>query len=412
MVRTLLTGHAGSRNRGCEAIARCTINIIRQHLPDAQLRLLSFDADSDRTALKSFLAESSIWGLPSLRQRKFSPRWFAYKLPKEISQRVYYRLPIYYYVFNWRLYRSSDLVISIGGDNFTEEREGRAYPPQFFGELELARSLGAITVIWAANIGPYKNKVCERRAAQELRKVDLILLRDKQSLSYLHSIGVHKNVRLVADPAFLLSACNGSVPLDYSPKRLIGINMSALVARRLGRETYLDSFVSLVEFLLKDPHTSVLLIPHVIEEQNNDIEVCYDLADSLQNNKRVCVMGGHYRAAETKQAIAQCDYFFGARTHSTIASLSSYVPTISVAYSAKAHGINADLFGHTNYVIPITQLRPASLIRTFNKVSMRAKDIRRLLRHRVPQMRARAYESGRYLRQMLERKGLLPESGR
>jgi len=41
--------------------------------------------------------------------------------------------------------------------------------------------------------------------------------------------------------------------------------------------------------------------------------------------------------------------FAGARTHSTIAALSSGVPTLSFAYSIKARGINRDLFGHTEY---------------------------------------------------------------
>lgn len=41
--------------------------------------------------------------------------------------------------------------------------------------------------------------------------------------------------------------------------------------------------------------------------------------------------------------------FAGARTHSTIAALSSGVPTLSFAYSIKATGINRDLFGHTDY---------------------------------------------------------------
>ncbi len=41
--------------------------------------------------------------------------------------------------------------------------------------------------------------------------------------------------------------------------------------------------------------------------------------------------------------------FAGARTHSTIAALSSIVPTLSFGYSIKSRGINWDIFGHDDY---------------------------------------------------------------
>ena len=41
----------------------------------------------------------------------------------------------------------------------------------------------------------------------------------------------------------------------------------------------------------------------------------------------------------------------GARTHSTLAALSTYVPTLSFVYSIKARGINRDIFGHEKFCI-------------------------------------------------------------
>ncbi len=43
-------------------------------------------------------------------------------------------------------------------------------------------------------------------------------------------------------------------------------------------------------------------------------------------------------------------------THSTIAALSSGVPTLSFAYSIKAQGINRDIFGHTDYCMGAADL--------------------------------------------------------
>ena len=50
--------------------------------------------------------------------------------------------------------------------------------------------------------------------------------------------------------------------------------------------------------------------------------------------------------------------FTGARTHATIAALSSCIPTLSFAYSIKAKGINRDIFGHEGYCLGPDQITP------------------------------------------------------
>ena len=62
--------------------------------------------------------------------------------------------------------------------------------------------------------------------------------------------------------------------------------------------------------------------------------------------EKIFVIPPIYNAPETKWIISKMKFFAGARTHSTIAALSSYVPTLSFAYSIKAKGINKDIFGH------------------------------------------------------------------
>jgi polysaccharide pyruvyl transferase WcaK-like protein len=55
---------------------------------------------------------------------------------------------------------------------------------------------------------------------------------------------------------------------------------------------------------------------------------------------------GNIGARQVKWVISKCRYFIGARTHATVAAFSTGVPTISIAYSKKARGINRDIFGH------------------------------------------------------------------
>jgi colanic acid/amylovoran biosynthesis protein len=56
-------------------------------------------------------------------------------------------------------------------------------------------------------------------------------------------------------------------------------------------------------------------------------------------------------------------FFAGARTHATLASISTYVPTLSFAYSLKAVGINRDIFGHESYCLSPNDLNPSVVIK-------------------------------------------------
>ena len=56
-MRIVLLGHSGSYNRGCEAILRCTMDILRRHLSPVEFDIISYFPDTDREPLSSYLAK-------------------------------------------------------------------------------------------------------------------------------------------------------------------------------------------------------------------------------------------------------------------------------------------------------------------------------------------------------------------
>jgi colanic acid/amylovoran biosynthesis protein len=116
-------------------------------------------------------------------------------------------------------------------------------------------------------------------------------------------------------------------------------------------------------------------------------ELLHDLAD-LGDAVR-CAPSG-LNAPQTKQLIAGCRYFIGARTHATIAAMSSGVPTLSIAYSVKARGINLDLFGHERYVLDTRQLDANGLAAGLALLRDEEPAIRALYAERLPAWRVRA----------------------
>jgi len=92
--------------------------------------------------------------------------------------------------------------------------------------------------------------------------------------------------------------------------------------------------------------------------------------------------------------------FAGARTHSTIAALSSGVPTLSFAYSIKAQGINRDIFGHADYCMEPTDLDARVVASRITSMLEESTLIRRDLGERIPGVRKAALKAGMELKHL------------
>ena len=406
--KILLVGHGGCKNRGCEAILRTTIALIRRYIGRWPVTVMSYDTLGDLEALEPMPDEVSLVSAVHPRAERGTARWFV----NGVFHRLTLGIPAKRRIVNRRLYSEADVVISIGGDNFTDDyysgRQRYKYrgAGRFFRQLVYAKSQGALTVIWGASIGPFIHKAAERRWAKVLGNVDLITVREPESLEYLRTLGVTDNVALVADPAFLLDADpDGAVNVDTSAGGVtVGIGMSGIIARYgCPEEKYIDAFASLGRSILGDGRSRLVLIPHVSAgaRVGGDESVCALLAAKLDDPDRVTVVSPNHNACQMKHVIGACDYFIGARTHSTIASLSSMVPTLSVAYSTKAFGINRLIFGDTDYVLPAADVTAESLEAKYALLRSRRDRIARHLADRMPAVRSMAQQSGVKLAELL-----------
>lgn len=166
----------------------------------------------------------------------------------------------------------------------------------------------------------------------------------------------------------------------------------------------LDEIAGFVRYAVVERGLGVLLVPHVIPHdgtvKDNDAAFMAQLLPRLNDlGNRVQLMDERLNAAQIKHVIAQCRFFIGSRTHSTIAALSSGVPTISIAYSVKAKGINHDLFGHNRYVLDTLEVSRESLTERLTRLWNEESDLRSLLVSTTEAMGKRAREALRRLAQ-------------
>jgi len=300
------------------------------------------------------------------------------------------------------------VVLEVGGDHYSLDY-GR--PLHYIAMDQFLQSLGLPVVIWGASVGPFDaDPKFAPQMFDHLRSLSAVFVRESDSYNYLHANGVSENVHLMADPAFVMQPEEPSAAkIGFAlPEGAIGINLSPMVAFYRGQrpkdvdlKEWLSCCVQLVKSAasLKRP---ILLVPHAGSSNpgNDDFALLNSLCKVVQNELSVPVrvLPNGLNAAELKWIIARCAVFAGARTHSTIAALSSHVPTLSIGYSAKAKGINHDVFGHLDFCIHVSELTSSNFTAAIGALLDNQDNLRGLLRKRIPELQARALAAGRVLR--------------
>jgi polysaccharide pyruvyl transferase WcaK-like protein len=295
--------------------------------------------------------------------------------------------------------------LAIGGDNFTLDY---GLPLQYFQAVEVALNSGKPVVLWGASIGPFdRSPDFAEYAARTLCKVHLICARESETLAYLRRIGVHRNIRLVADPAFVLDPAPAQLATKEEAalsRGCIGLNLSPLLARYWRKGSWAVQARSCLAAIAREFDVPILLIPHVFEPGNNDHAFMQEILRDLDcPADQIILLRPGLNASQLKWVISKVSVFIGARMHAVIAALASHVPTLSIGYSVKAVGINKDIFGHCNWLIPLEALNPTELCRKLAILIEEAPRVRQHLEIVMPEYKTRAKIAAKFVRQIIEK---------
>lgn len=399
----LLAGNGPYANRGCEAIVRGTVDVLSRRFPEARYILSSFGQSAFEEAAKE--TDSRIEHLPD-RTVYSPPRpgflcsiWktiFGPKDEKQDGAGIPYGVPI-------AALERSDCALLLGGDNYTLDY-GRPVSAVELGNALLSR--GKPVVLWGASVGPFdKDPEFEEVMRGFLKSLSLVLVRESESLSYLASIGVRENVRRVSDPAFAMPAVRPSLSRKLETlieRGAVGLNLSPLAGLCAGgsQSSWAALATECIRALADADLGPVLLIPHVTinTAYDNDYRFLLECGRRVRGwGSRIVLLPPSYSAAEYKWVISQLVVFCGARMHATIAALSSFVPTLSLGYSIKYQGLNHDIFGHKNWLIPMESLRPELLVDRVRQLVCERDTVVKHLGSRIPDFVRLAHDAAEHL---------------
>ena len=382
-MKYFLFNHEGSKNHGCEAIVRGSMNIIENSDEKAEF-VLSSNNPSDDEILNNITVKAA-------RTRALTKveKLIAAVDLKINNSETYALQKMYSPIVSDA--EDCDVCLSVGGDTY-------CYGDNH-GIQVLTRELkkrGKKTVLWGASIGA---EDLSERKLESLRDFDAIFTREPITYELLKANGANDNIYLFSDPAFCMERVEVE-PIDgFTRENTLGFNISPLVASGDPRKKEIAE--DFLRFVFENTTMKVLLVPHVVEENNNDYDFMKPIFEKFEHTGRIAILPPDLEARQYKGYIAGTRFFVGARTHSTIAAYSSGVPTIALGYSVKARGIAKDIFGEEKYVLDIKAMTDYEELRDeFLKLLENENEIRRDLMKSIPLRMRSAMEAGEMLQKI------------
>ncbi len=246
-------------------------------------------------------------------------------------------------VKNW-----ADLAIdATQGDSFADIYGWRRFINYTYAKILIEKN-GVPLLLAPQTYGPYKQLRTKLVAKYACSHASLLMSRDEISKNVLREMGIKKPITVVSDMAFFLPYEKKA--FDESVTN-IGLNVSGLLwnggytkDNQFGLAVDYQKFIRMViEKIKANPNNRLYLIGHVISSSPNSVEDDYAVCQKLAEEYSVECAPRFNTPIEAKSLISGLDVFMGSRMHATIASYSSGVATIPLAYSRKFVGLANNL---------------------------------------------------------------------
>lgn len=368
----LITGVWDTRNNGCMAMLECFMCEVLERR-DARFRMHVNHGSRDAERLGNYPI--------ALVPRPWS------RLPLKKGQGL---IGIAFLLAYWAVLRATpaglrrripskflrsvldaEAAVDISGDTITEDY-GWVSLVTYLLTFELILLAGKPLVILAQTIGPFENRFFVRWVRSVFGRARLITVREELSHGIVNGqLGQNGRAPMTADMAFILTP--RSTPRTESvlgrskaePGALrAGLNASAILERYFhgfedggAGDEYIGVMARAADNLCERWNAEVFLVPHVTIPGIDDRDVLSKIYARMKHKDRTVLVDEELTAREYKAVIASCGVFAGARMHATIAAMSAGVPTLVLAYSNKAIGINGRMLGQSGRVLDIRAVK-------------------------------------------------------
>lgn len=353
--KIILCGACMSGNIGGPALYISFVEELQKHLPMASITVLSKYPEGDAPACKA-----QGWNIQDMRTSK-------QLFPGVLIGAVAWILRLvglpYKWLFqgNFKPYLDGDILVDMSGISFTDHRPGAGV---LINSLWFVPAIGSgIPIVKASQaMGPFNLRYIRLASHFFLSKMRLLIARGEQSEQYLKELLPDHDIMQLPDSAFALQPVTdkdvnailrelnipeGTAYCILGPSYILN-NYTAAT----GKHLYIDSLVEVARWLLKKSNTHILLLSH--ESKNSaedDYFVCNEIYKRLVDTSRVHLVPVLNDPKLAKGICARAEIAIGSRFHFLVATLSSGVPSLAIAWSHK-YSEMMKMVGQEDMIIP------------------------------------------------------------
>lgn len=254
--------------------------------------------------------------------------------------------------------KKNDAVLNIIGAGFQiTSRTGVIYAAMAtvkrlfrFGKKPFLAAVGC-------NIGPFRSKFAEHLVRCDLKRYDLIIVRDSASFRYCKTHIKKVPVYLLPDIVFGLP--DGAIPQN-SGEGCLGISA---YNKRFGKNNYVfyQKMALVADDYIEKIGKTVLLFAFDTGEEN-DLAAAYIIRSLCHYKKAVEIVAHDDGGQNIITNFARCATIIGVRFHSLVLSLRMGIPLVPILYSAKSGDVLSDL-GYDGFSMSIDAIDVAELSR-------------------------------------------------
>lgn len=290
-MKVLISGYYGFGNMGDEAILKSIITSLRKVDPSIEITVLSGDESHTK----------STYNVDAIN------RYNIVKIYMELLK--------------------SDGLISGGGSLLQDVTSSR--PVIYYTSIiKLAKLAKKPVFIYAQGVGPINDKKNQKIASKYINKADYITLRDQDSIDFVKSIGVNKNIDLVSDPVMGFSIDNyeSQIYNEYEKRNYITVSV-----RDWSKATvdYLKNTAIACDEIARNGIDVVFMPMHGKE----DYGISQNVIDMMKENAEIFP---YETSIEEKiQCIKNSKLMIGMRLHALIFAATVNTPMIGISYDPK-----------------------------------------------------------------------------
>ncbi len=293
----LISGYYGFKNSGDDALLKAITDNLKKHIESPNIVVLS--ASPKETA-----------------------RAYRVKSINRLSPFAVYRHM-----------KKAGMLIS-GGGTLIQDRTSTKSLWYYLAVIKAAKRMGLRVMLYSNGIGPLKREQNIRITKKILDEVDLITLRDKESLETLKRIGVSKpKMLLTADPALTLTVPDKAAgrrilfEAKVPDRRLLGISV-----RRWN--TLGSDFESIMARVCDRAASEYGLYPVFLPMQaSKDMGISKSIAGKMK--EKSTVIENHQSVNDMLALVGSMDFCIGMRLHMLMYAAINSVPLIGIAYDPK-----------------------------------------------------------------------------